>query len=140
VKGALLSRLIRTNELGEFCAPSLGRHLDRIPRTAERRSVAKIEIVEIIDASGLEYRGGEDVDPLRYLGSSIAQDLAAEQPPSSPVSRQVDAKRHRARVIGFMVIGFQTYGYRVAPCLACVSFADASARDRQVEHLQTLRS
>ena len=39
-----------------------------------------------------------------------------------------------------MVVGFETRGYRVETCGACVSFAKASARDRQIEHLQTLRS
>ena len=112
-----LSRLDRTNELGEFRAPSLGRHLDRIPWAAERRRVAKIEIVEIVDARVLKYRGSDDVDPLRYLGFSIAEDLTAQQPASSPIPRQVDSKRHRARVIGFMVVGFETCGYRVEPCL-----------------------
>src|ERR1700733_8175159 len=135
-----LSRLDRTNGLGEFRAPSLGRHLDRIPWAAERRGVAKIEIVEIVDARALKYRGSDDVDPLRYLCFPIAEDLTAQQPASSAIPCQADSKRHRAGVISFMVVGFETCRYRVEPCLPCVSLAKAGARDRQVEHLQALRS
>lgn len=97
-----LSRLNRTNELAEFRAPSLGRHLDRIPWAAERRSVTKIEIVEIVDARALEYRGGDDVDPLRYLGSSIAQDLAAQHPQFAglPSGGREATPRHGSRPYG----------------------------------------
>jgi hypothetical protein len=112
----------------------------RVPRAAERRSVAKIEIVEIFDARLLEEGRGDDIDPLGYLGSSIPYDLAAQQPSSSPVACQVDAERHRAGVIGLMVIDLRIHCYWIEPRRARVSFIEAGTCDRQVEHLETLCS
>ena len=40
--------------------------------------LAKIEIVQVLDACVLKQHRGKDVDPLRYLGPSITQELSAE--------------------------------------------------------------
>ena len=39
-----------------------------------------------------------------------------------------------------MVIDLRIHGNRIEPCSARVSFVEAGTRDRQVEHLETLRS
>ena len=134
------SRRLIDDELRQLCAPCLGRHLHGVPRAAERRSVAKIEIVEIFDARPLEEGRRDDIDALGYLGSSIPYDLAAQQPSSSPVAGQADAERHRAGVIGLMVIDLRIHGHRIELCRARVSFVEAGTRDRQVEHLEALCS
>jgi hypothetical protein len=67
------------NRLPEFCAPRLRRDLNRVPRAAEWRGVAKIEIIEVLDQSFLKQRRSDNVDPLRDFRLAVADDLGAEQ-------------------------------------------------------------
>jgi hypothetical protein len=50
------------------CYPRLSSHLDGIPWAAERRSVAQVHVVEILDGGLLKQRRRNDVDTLRYFG------------------------------------------------------------------------
>ena len=57
--------------------PGLCGHLDWVPRAAEGRRIAQIEIVQTLDRHAVVDRRGENVDTLRDLRSVSADDLSA---------------------------------------------------------------
>ena len=59
--------IVKTNDLLQHFHPGLSAHLNRVPGTAQRRSIAEIEIIQPLDSHVVEQGGGKDVDPLRDL-------------------------------------------------------------------------
>ena len=68
---------MRSPLLVSYRKPSLDHHLDRVPRAAQWRRIAEIEIVELIDAEILRESGRHDVDPFGHLAAPRAQDRCA---------------------------------------------------------------
>ena len=43
--------------------PGLSTHLNRIPGATDRRRVAEVEVVQIVDAHAVKEGGGKDINP-----------------------------------------------------------------------------
>lgn len=65
-----------------YLNPSLRGCLRGIPGAAERRGIAEVQIVQLLDLHFVKYGGGEDVDALRRFRLPMTEQLSAEWPPT----------------------------------------------------------
>jgi len=76
--------------------PGLGADLDGVPRGAEGRGVAEVEVADLVNGQSAVDRCGGDVDPLGDLAAEPAHQLDAEEPSSRYVdSRELTVVRER---------------------------------------------
>jgi len=90
--------------------PDLCSHLHRVPRIAERRRVAEVEIIQIFDAHAMEQRRCEDIDAFRHPRLPVAEDLRAQKSAGSAIARHPDVQFLCVRVVDLVVPGLRSDG------------------------------
>ena len=118
----------------------MSRGLHGVPRAAERRSVAQVHVVEVLDGGILKERRRNDIDPFRYFGFPRPEYLSPEQAAGRPVTAHEDVKQDGARIISLVIICFCGRCQRIESPTARLMIEQPRPGDRKIENLDALRA
>jgi len=123
-----------------FGAPSLASHLDGVPRAAEGRSVAEIEIGDLVNRHFVKECRREYIETLRHLRAPGPHDLRSEQATGTDVSGHTGVKLSCPRIVGLVVIHRAHCRKRIEGFSLRFVVPEAGTRKDEVEDLDHLRS
>ena len=93
--------------------PSLGGHLRGIPRTAERRRIAEIKLIQAFNRHVVEKGCRENIDSFGNLGFPVPDQLSTEKPSSAFISADSKNDSLGARIVSFVIPKGGLYGKRI---------------------------
>src|SRR5271165_3974491 len=138
VQKLVSGRSVRTGAL----SPCLGGHLHRVPRAAERRSIAEIKLVQALNGHVVEEGCRENIDSLRNFRFPLPDQLSTEKPSSTFISADSKNDFLGARIVSFVIPKGGLNGKRIKPGFSSLFLAKTCARDcklKYLDHLSTER-
>jgi hypothetical protein len=111
----------------------LGGHLYRIPRAAERRSIAEIKLVQALNGHVVKEGCRENIDSFRNFRFPVPDQLSTEKPPSLFISADSKNDFLGARIISFVIPKGGLDGKRIKPGLSSLFIPKTCACDRKLK-------
>ena len=100
----------------------MGGHLHRIPRAAERRSIAKIKLIQAFNRHVVEEGCSENIDSFGNFGFPVPDQLSTEKPPSIFISADSKNDFLGARIVSFVIPKGGLDGKRIKPGFSSLFF------------------
>src|SRR5271165_2662119 len=134
VQKLVSGRSVRTGAL----SPCLGGHLHRVPRAAERRSIAEIKLVQALNGHVVEEGCRENIDSLRNFRFPLPDQLSTEKPSSTFISADSKNDFLGARIVSFVIPKGGLNRKGIKPGFSSLFIPKTCARNRKLKYLDHL--